>query len=152
MAGRGPAMRGLTGQVTAIAADGSTEGASPLCCSLWRVVKVRNGSAGQSSVRQGKTRTGPARCDVTWSVHRCRRQHWGLQAPLLLSTEGSQGPVRFGGAGKGGIWSGSAWRGSAMAADGSTEPERALCCSLKEWLRFGGARLGWLRCGGALAW
>ena len=65
------------------AADGSTEGASPLCCSLRRVVMVR-----RAWVSQGQARRSVASSGRSWLGYSCRRQHWGACSPLLLSTEG----------------------------------------------------------------
>ena len=64
---------GVFGSGQAIAADGSTEGASPLCCSRKGVVMVRRGLVGY-----GKARSGHA-----W----CGRVSGALRRPFKLKTQ-----------------------------------------------------------------
>ena len=141
------------------AADGSTEDASPLCCSLCRVDKVKQGGAWPGEVVQGRVRygmlivadsstelrkrlpaalygewlrfgrtwTGKLKCDKVRRGNCCRRQHWGLQAPLLLSF-GS----RYGGACLSQVRQSKVRRGKVTVADGSTEGLCSPCCSLEE--------------------
>jgi hypothetical protein len=111
-------MQGKARLRAAMVADGSTEGASPLCCSFWesRLGAADFGWAWCGEVRPGSTMRG----------YSCRRQHGGRKPSLLLSLESGWGPTGRGAARHGGVR-----RGMVIVADGSTEPERALCCSFK---------------------
>ena len=92
----------------AIAADGSKEGASLPCCSLWRVDAVRQCAAGRGVVWTGG------------AGQSCRQQHGGLMLSLLLSMEGADmvgsGQMRLGRLGFGWVR-----LDRAIVADGSTE-------------------------------
>lgn len=63
-----------------IAADGSTEGASPLCCSLWRADEAGSIKAGLGMVWRCR-----ARYDKLRRGDSCRRQHGEFRFSLLLS-------------------------------------------------------------------
>jgi hypothetical protein len=72
---------GLDGEAGAVTADDlSTEGFGPLCWVL------RNPDvAGWRGV--GMARLGRVLVSAGVAGNRCRRQHWGLRLPLLLSLE-----------------------------------------------------------------
>jgi hypothetical protein len=100
------------------AADGSTEGESLPCCSLWRVDTVGLDEVWSGGVRQGWVRQGNS----------CRQQHGGLRLSLLLSLERADmvgsGQVRLGRLGNGWVR-----LGRAIVADGSTGAFGLFCCS-----------------------
>ena len=72
-------------------ADLSTEGFGSLCWVL------RNSDLAESvRVRLGAVRRGWVWSGEAWHGNRCRRQHWGLWLPLLLSLEGRLGSASIG--------------------------------------------------------
>jgi len=88
---RGPVWRvrvrpARVGSSAAIADDLSVEPFGALRWVLWNPDGVVLGRAGLGGAAYGGV----------GSVTGCRRQHWGLRLPLLLSLEGSYGRIRQG--------------------------------------------------------
>ena len=125
LAWRGGAMQGKARLRAAMVADGSTEGASPLCCSFWesRLGAADFGWAWCGEVRPGSTMRG----------YSCKRQHGGRKPSLLLSS----GKWSWHGAAR----HGQVWPGEATVADGSTGAFGLFCCSLQrvDKVKQGGA-------------
>ena len=69
--------------------------------------------------------------------HRCRRQHWGLRLPLLLSLRVDL--ASHGTASSAKEWHGAARHGAVRTADGSTEGSPSLLFS-REQVWLGGTR------------
>jgi len=73
----------------------------------------------------------------------CRRQHWGLRLPLLLSMEGSCGMARYGWDGRGREEYGAVRIGAASIGKPRQGPQTvaqrasALSAILTGWLRHG---------------
>jgi hypothetical protein len=107
-------MQGKARLRAAMVANGSTEGASPLCCSFWesRLGAADFGWAWCGEVRPGSTMRG----------YSCKRQHGGRKPSLLLSS----GKWSWHGAAR----HGQVWPGEAIVADGSTGAFGLFCCSL----------------------
>jgi hypothetical protein len=120
----------------AIAADGSTEGASSPCCSLWRVDMARRGPARFGVVGFGTVRR---------QLQTAARRTTVLPAAFFGEWTGL-GSVRSGKAVRS-----KARRGPAIAADGSTGGFGFLCCSLRraDAVGSGQVRLGKAALGGA---
>ena len=103
MARYGPARLGQArlgtawqGQVRFLADDLSTEGFGPLCWVLRNPDVAWKGEVGQCVAGLGLVWYGAAQCG-----NRCRRQHWGLRLPLLLSLESRCGAAKLGTAQRG---------------------------------------------------
>jgi len=111
-----------------MAADGSTEGFGPLCCSLRKVVVVVSGLE-----RQGVVRCGLARLQLQTASRRATVLPAALFKGVVFGLIGL-GKVRFGKAG---------W-GTVKVADGSTEGS---CPPCRPQSGFGVGRLGVARCG-----
>ena len=90
---------GLIWRVGVTADDLSTEGFGPLCWVLRNPDSAERASAGFALARCGSARHGSVR-----RGNRCRRQHWGLRLPLLLSLESRYGGIRYGMAGRICVW------------------------------------------------
>lgn len=152
-AGRGSVWCGLAGQGPveqgrARVTDGGTEGFGLPCHSH----KGGCGTAVRGGARRGVARCGRARQGTARSGRGCRRQHWGLRLPLLLSLEGRSGTAWRGVAGPDRAMHGQTRRDTARADDLSTGGFGLLC-----WVpwnpdvaRHGAAGLGHVRLG--MAW
>lgn len=111
------------------AADGSTEGASPLCCSLWGVVMAWSAMVWSAMAGFGRVRRGPVERGLAIAADGSTELRKRLPAALLKSRQGF--------AWRGLAWLGLVWftwarQGEAIAADGSTERLRALSAALYE--------------------
>ena len=102
--------------------DLSAEGFGPL---RW---VLRNPDLGRrGAIRFGRLGLGAACQGLVWQGNRCRRQHWGLRLPLLLSLRADL--VRMGLDGHVEVSPGPAGTGMARTADGSTEGPPSLLFS-----------------------
>ena len=116
--GQGVARLGLARHGMARVTDGGTEGFGLPCHSH----TGGRGAAGPGAAKRGGAGQGRARRGKG-----CRRQHWGLRLPLLLSLEGRSGEARPGEVGYGLARRGTAWQGNANADDLSTGGLGLLC-------------------------
>jgi hypothetical protein len=108
----GTARHGSAGQSSARVTDGGTEGFGFPC-------HPHKGGRGRSW--HGTPQFGRARLGRPRRGKGCRKQHWGLRLPLLLSLEGRRARTRQGRTRRCGVGPDWAGLGAARAADGSTE-------------------------------
>jgi hypothetical protein len=128
MASRGSARRGVAWQRAvrsgrARATDGGTEGFGSPC----HPHKGGLGSAQRGGARFGLAKLGAPGSGMAWLGMGCRRQHWGLRLPLLLSSEGRRGRTRQGRTRRCGVGLDWAGLGAAGADDLSTGGFGLLC-------------------------
>jgi hypothetical protein len=86
--------------------DLSAEGFGPLRWVLWNPDLAGQGRLRCGQDRSNRFRRGRFSKGGAWLGNRCRRQHWGLRLPLLLS-------LRVDMARPGTAWRGKAWLGMA---------------------------------------
>jgi hypothetical protein len=65
--------------------------------------------SGLGAPRRGKDRSGEVVLGMVRCGNRCRRQHWGLRLPLLLSLESRYGKLHHGVEWPGWVRCGKAW-------------------------------------------